>query len=243
MPETGEAIRVLVTEDDDGFRRLTERMLTDAGFAVDVAPSAAAAVERLRERVPDCLLMDVRMPGMDGVEAFRLIRERWPQCLVAFMTGYPTQTLTEESRYAEAVEAIDPASPAVEAAGRIGEVAERGGALLVGGDPAVCRSLREALTAQAFNVRSVDGVDEAILQFEGTPRQVVILEKAPLGKAVLMVKTLTPIVMVSLLSEFQDWGGEINGSMSCPPCFTKSVDFTEMIHTIRERVEHRRRQR
>jgi len=53
MTETGEPIRVLVTEDDDGYRRLSERLLTDAGFVVDAADSGPEALRRIPEQMPE----------------------------------------------------------------------------------------------------------------------------------------------------------------------------------------------
>ena len=74
MTHAPDRVSVLVVDDDEGMVATLEDILGAAGYDVDVAYSGWQAVERVRHQVPDCILMDVRMPGLNGVEAFR---ERW----------------------------------------------------------------------------------------------------------------------------------------------------------------------
>jgi signal transduction histidine kinase/ActR/RegA family two-component response regulator len=68
--------RVLVAEDNAVNRMLAERMLAGIGCAVTVAGDGAECLERVRESAFDLVLMDCRMPHMDGYDAARAIRER-----------------------------------------------------------------------------------------------------------------------------------------------------------------------
>jgi two-component system response regulator HydG len=67
--------RILVVDDDPTFRMTTAALLEADGYVVDTAPDGQQAVERLKDRQFDLLLVDLRMPGIDGislVEALRL---------------------------------------------------------------------------------------------------------------------------------------------------------------------------
>ena len=57
---------LLVVEDDDDVRRAVSEALTDEGYDVIEAPNGAAALERARTSEPDLILLDLRMPEMDG---------------------------------------------------------------------------------------------------------------------------------------------------------------------------------
>ncbi len=82
------ALRVLVVDDDETIRTSLAEAL--GGDAVDVraAASAEAALALLGDATPDVVISDVRMPGLDGIELLKLLRERAPAADVVIMTAY-----------------------------------------------------------------------------------------------------------------------------------------------------------
>jgi len=68
-------IRVLVVDDNFVNVKLLEALLKSASYEVATAMSGEAALERLRQSRPDIVLLDVMMPGMDGYEVCRRIRQ------------------------------------------------------------------------------------------------------------------------------------------------------------------------
>ena len=84
-------IRVLVVDDQPRARKSIKTLLAtwrDAG-QVREAANGREAVRLIEESRPDVVLMDVRMPEMDGIEATRLIKARWPQVKVIVLSMYP----------------------------------------------------------------------------------------------------------------------------------------------------------
>ena len=66
--DVGQGRRVLVVDDDPLNRKLAELRLREAGFAVDAADTAEAALKMALNAPPDAILSDIRMPGMDGFQ-------------------------------------------------------------------------------------------------------------------------------------------------------------------------------
>lgn len=69
--------RILVIDDDSSIRQVIAYALGDEGYQVDEASDGEAALESVGRRHPDLILLDMKMPGVDGWEFARLYRERY----------------------------------------------------------------------------------------------------------------------------------------------------------------------
>jgi len=81
---------ILIIDDDSRLRNSFERILTEEGYTVRTAATGEDGLELIRESVPALVIMDVRMPGMSGLEAFQKIREIDSKLPVIIMTAYST---------------------------------------------------------------------------------------------------------------------------------------------------------
>jgi diguanylate cyclase (GGDEF)-like protein len=67
--------KILLIDDDSGFRVITSSALAASNFVVDEAASGPEGIERVKQQLPDLILLDANMPGFDGFETCRLLRQ------------------------------------------------------------------------------------------------------------------------------------------------------------------------
>ena len=87
MAETKQ-VTVLVADDNEVAQRLCRRVLEKAGHRVLTASDGQEAVNLALGEVPDMILMDVAMPGMDGLEAMRQIKAQKPAMVVVIASAH-----------------------------------------------------------------------------------------------------------------------------------------------------------
>ena len=90
---------IIVVDDELGVIQLCQRLLEKAGYQVEAFPSPRGGLKAIEEKPFDLLLVDIRMPGMDGFQLIDLAREQQPELAVVVMTGYGTiETAVEALR-------------------------------------------------------------------------------------------------------------------------------------------------
>ncbi len=81
---------ILVVDDEQSIRESLMGILQDEGFRTLFAQNGEEGLALLREESPDLILLDIWMPGIDGIETLRRIRETYPEQLVIMMSGHGT---------------------------------------------------------------------------------------------------------------------------------------------------------
>ena len=89
---------ILIADDDTDVKESTQVMLMDYGYKVITACDGKEAVTKYEEAHPDITFLDIKMPVMDGYDAFFRIKEKDPNAKIAFITGFATT----DKRYTEA---------------------------------------------------------------------------------------------------------------------------------------------
>src|ERR1700758_3854642 len=96
LPTSQQTPQVLVIDDEMGPRE-SLRMLLKPDYHVDTADCVEAGIKLLKEKQPDTIVMDIRMPGMTGIEGLRKIREIDPHLSVIMLTGFGALDTAKEA--------------------------------------------------------------------------------------------------------------------------------------------------
>jgi DNA-binding NtrC family response regulator len=95
---------ILVVDDDQSIATAFERFLRHEGHVCTLASNAEEALRLVGERDPDLVVMDIRMPGVDGLQALQQLRSRYPDLYVVMMTAYGTSQTSIDAIRAGAFE-------------------------------------------------------------------------------------------------------------------------------------------
>jgi len=80
--------RILIIDDDSSLRRVLEYNLQEEGYEVDTAASGEEGLRRFSEQTTDLVITDMKMPGMDGFQVLKAVKERSPGTLVIIVTAF-----------------------------------------------------------------------------------------------------------------------------------------------------------
>jgi len=93
----GDRASILIVDDDVGMCETLSDIMEDRGYHTVIALDGYEAIQRVKEAAFDVILMDIKMPGMDGVETFKQIKRIHPETAVVMMTAYAVEDLVREA--------------------------------------------------------------------------------------------------------------------------------------------------
>lgn len=97
---------ILVIDDQPGIRRLLIEVLSEEGYSVFEAANGYEGFQQAKEHHPDLILMDMKMPGMDGIETLKELKKAGIGDRVVMMTAYGELDLVTEAKEIGAVDYI-----------------------------------------------------------------------------------------------------------------------------------------
>jgi DNA-binding NtrC family response regulator len=188
--------RILVVDDEvDTCRNLSD-ILSDLGYKVDIAHDGLSALDLVQKNAYDVALLDLRMPGMDGLELFHCIRQLRASTVGIIVTAYPGTDTAERAVAAGAWQVL--AKP-VDFSRLLNLVEEAVGqplVLIVDDDSDLCKSLRDVLCDRGYRVCEAHDEGKAAALLRGTAFRVVLIDmKLPTGdgaKVYRLVREVNP---------------------------------------------------
>lgn len=196
------ASRILVADDNRSLVEALTDVFEAKGYEVTQAYDGVQALDKVCADNFDCILMDIRMPKLSGVDAFREIKKLSPGTPVILMTAYSVQGLIDEAR-AEGVIAILNKPIAIDAVLKIIRELEGQSSVLVV-DPNPNPLLVEALTSQGYRVATLPSASQAISMMSKKEFDAVLLSTEIQGltseDSIVLMKECDPKCIIILMS-------------------------------------------
>jgi CheY-like chemotaxis protein len=170
-----QSLHILIVDDDKRMTRTLTDILSLSGHNVVEAHSGPQALEKARAQPFDCVLTDVRMPGMDGVELHRQLRSIQPGLPVILMTAYAADSLTSRGLDDGVVGVLDKPLDITHLLGFLTSLLKNRTIVIVDDDKAFCKTLDDILHQRGFQVAQINDphVDVNLMT---TDAQVILLD-------------------------------------------------------------------
>jgi two-component system response regulator HydG len=168
--------RVLVVDDDRRMVKTISDILKVKGYDPLAAYTGEQAVEMVRNSAPDCVLMDIKMPGIDGVEALKMIRGISPDLPVVLMSAYATEEQTVEAKKEGAYSVLTKPIDIQMVLAFLSLLKRNESVLIVDDDPQFSRTLKDILQTRDYKVETELDPDKVLEHMENNYELVVVLD-------------------------------------------------------------------
>ena len=166
---------LLVDDDEDICQNMTD-ILSDLGYQVDYALDGPSALEKIRKKPYDVALLDLKMPGMDGLTLYREIKKVRAGTVALLVTAYASGTTAEEALSAGAWRVLPKPVEFPRLLQLVEEAIEQPLVLVVDDDHDLCENLWEILRSTGYRVGLAHDQSEALQQLEGADFKVVLID-------------------------------------------------------------------
>ncbi len=200
-------MRILIVDDEKNLRFTLAEILQEEGYEVSSAATGEEALAMSQQHHYDVVLLDVRMPGIDGVEVFRELRRRHDMVRVILMSAFAIDDLKRAALDEGAIAFLEKPLDIQKVVALIGEVTETA-ILVVEPDETSASSVQKALREHHYRVTVVNTAHDALELVEQIYFDIILIDAAlPVMNGLelyLAIKKITPravAVMVTGLEE------------------------------------------
>jgi DNA-binding NtrC family response regulator len=231
---------ILVVDDNQDLLNTFAMILKRRGFTVQTAGDGFSAIERSREQNFDVTLMDIVMPEMNGVDAFKKIKEINPEAPIILMTAYSDEELLRTARDEGVHQIIHKPIRIEQLIQLINEAAEGQPILVVDDDTDICDTLTKILELQGYDVLTAGSGEEAIKMIQAKNCQMAFIDvKLPNIdglETLLRLKEINPDLLVIMMTGFRN---EVKDALdkaqaaSAITCLYKPFDPSEATELVK----------
>jgi len=240
---------ILIVDDDLGMCETLCDIMEDKGYRTVIALSGHEAVQKAKQVAFDVILMDIKMPGMNGVETFKEIKKMHPETAVVMMTAYAVEDLIREALHEGAYGVLHKPLDMERTIGLIEGVREGGLILVVDDDPNTCATLSDILEAKGYQVGTALSGEEAIEIARENKYDMIFMDiKLPTINGLqtyLAIREINPQVVAVMMTAYRlDMSDLVEEALKkdAYACLYKPFDVEEVIHLVDE-ICRRKRQR
>jgi two-component system, NtrC family, response regulator HydG len=235
---------ILVVDDDvDTCRNLAD-ILGDLGYQVDTAHDGPTALERVREKAYDIALLDLKMPGMDGVSLYREIKRRRSGTVAIIVTAYASSETAHEALTAGAWQILPKPVDFPKLVGLVDQALGQPLVLVVDDDHDLCATLWDLLRECGFRVCLAHDERDAAAHLRDNTFSVVLIDlKLPQGDGSTvfrLVRSTNPKARTVLItghrSELDQIVQQVLAEGADAVCY-KPFDVAALLETLRRLTE------
>ena len=150
--EDKKKLKILIADDEDGLRLSMAGIIEMEGHEVITAVNGYEAIDFAKQNSFDIAFLDIKMPGINGVETFKQIKKISPETVVVMMTAYAVQHLIKEAISEGAYACINKPFDMDKIMNTIKEVSKKPFVFVIEDDPGLCSALNKKFKEQGYNV-------------------------------------------------------------------------------------------
>lgn len=235
---------ILLVDDNISQCKTMAFILQRKGFKVTIAQDGPQAISLVEKSPYDIIFMDIKMPIMNGVEAYKRIKKIRPEAKVMMMTAYAVEDLVQEALQEGAYGIIYKPLDIDKVLGVIEKAKEdKQGALIlvVDDDPATCTTLKNILIKKGFSVGTAHTGEEAIKETEKKKFDIIFIDmKLPTLNGLetyLAIKKISPGTVAVMMTAYRQEMSELVEQAiqnNAYTCLYKPLDMSTMLGLISE---------